>query len=108
MRGLFERFEEGVEGGGGEHVYLIDDVHLVLTQGGSYVYLVDEGANVVHGVIGGGIELHYIVGALTIGGYTAFALVAGFALGGTVLAVNGFSKNACAGSFAHATRTAKR
>ena len=62
-RGLFERLEESVEGALGEHVHLVDDVYAVASELRGYAYHLDELANAVDGVVGGGIELVYVVGA---------------------------------------------
>ena len=49
---LLEGLEEGIEGRLGEHVDLIDDVHAVLPDGRGYLYLVEEGLDIVDTVIG--------------------------------------------------------
>ena len=65
-RGFLQSLEESIERRRREHVYLVDDEHLVATNLGRYAHLVDEFANVVNRVIRRSIELMDIVGALLI------------------------------------------
>lgn len=55
-RGLFQRLQEGIESLVGEHVNLVDDVHLVFSKLGRVAHLIDQIADVVHRVVGGGVE----------------------------------------------------
>ena len=104
---LFKSFEESVEGLRGEHVYLVDNEHLVASHLRRHLYLLDEHAHIVDRVIGGGVEFIDVERALLGEGAAALALVAGFAVGRGVLAVDGFGEDACAGGFAHAARPAE-
>ena len=104
---LFERFQKGVERRRREHVHLVDDIDAVTPDLRRNAHLIDQRANVVHRIVRGSIEFVYVERALLVESAARFALVAGFAVGGWVRAVDSFGKNACAGGFAHATRTAK-
>ena len=53
---FLQRFKESVEGSTREHVYLIYDVHLVFGTLRRNAHLVDQIADALHGVVGGGIE----------------------------------------------------
>ena len=51
MRGLFESLEECIERRSREHVYLVDDVNLILAYLGWDAYLVDKLTDVVDTVV---------------------------------------------------------
>ena len=87
-RGLFERLEEGVEGRLREHVDLVDYEHAVAPFGGGNLHLVDEFADIVDGVVGGGVELEDVERTVLVECAAGVALVAGVALRGRVLAVD--------------------
>ena len=55
--GLLQHLEEGVVGGGGEHVALVEDVDLPPPAGRGVGHLVPEVPGVVHRPVGGGIDL---------------------------------------------------
>ena len=59
-RGLLQNLQQGVEGGGGEHVDLVHDVHPLAHRGGGVHRLVPEGADLVHPVVGGGVQLQHV------------------------------------------------
>ena len=105
---LLERLQKGVEGGGREHVHLVDDEHLVPSHLRRYAHLVDEAADVLHRVVAGGIQLVDVERAALVEGTARLALVASLALGRQVLAVDGLGKDACARGLSHATRTAEQ
>ena len=56
-RGLFQGFEEGVEGTLGQHVNLIYYVHAVLSNLRRHLHLLHEGFDVLYGVVGRGVKL---------------------------------------------------
>ena len=58
---LLQRLEERVEGGRGEHVNLIDHVNLVLAVHGRYANLLGQIADIINGVVTGGIKFKHIV-----------------------------------------------
>ena len=60
LRRLLEDFQQGVEGRGGEHVYLVHDVDALFDRRGAEHGLLPQGAHVVHAVVGGGIQLHHV------------------------------------------------
>jgi hypothetical protein len=55
-RGFFEGFEEGVEGGVGEHVDLIDVVDFELAASGGVFDGFAEVADLVNAVVGGTVD----------------------------------------------------
>src|SRR6185312_14026553 len=59
-RRLLESFEERVEGVCREHVYLVDQVHLVAATGGRVLHVVEELAGVIDLGAGGGVDLDEI------------------------------------------------
>ena len=56
-RGLLQDLQQGVEGGGRQHVDLVDDVHPVAHRRRGVDGLVPQGPDVVHAVVGGGVQL---------------------------------------------------
>lgn len=46
--GFFQSFEEGVEGGFGEHVNFVDDVNFLFGEGGGKLGFFNEVANIVN------------------------------------------------------------
>ena len=71
-------------------------------------YLLGEGTDIVHRIVGGCIQLVYAVGAVFIEGQTGFALIAGFAFRGDVLAVDGLGENPGTGSLSHTPGAAEQ
>ena len=59
-RRLFEGLQEGVEGLLGEHVDLVDDVHLVAAVDRRVADLVAQLADVVDAAVGGGVHLDHV------------------------------------------------
>ena len=106
-RRLFQRLEEGVKGRGGEHVHLVDDVDLVAAYLGRDAHLLHQLPDVVHRVVGGGVQLVDVVRALFVEGDARLAFVARFAVRRGMQAVDGLGEDAGARGLAHATRTAE-
>ena len=107
-RGLFQRLEEGVEGGLGQHVDLIDDVHAVASDLRGHLYLFHERFDVFHGVVGSGIQFVDAVRAAFLETHARFALPAGLHFRPGVHAIDHFGENARRGGLAHAPRTAEQ
>ena len=109
--GIFRRFlkrlEEGVECRLREHVHLIDDEDAVTAGLRRDTHLLGQVADVVHAVVGGGIQLVDVVRALLVERLARRALVAGLTLGRRVLAIDSLGKDAGTRRFAHTSRTAK-
>src|SRR5262249_34589281 len=95
-------------GRGAEHVDLIDDIDLELAGLRGEADLFDEGPDIVHGVIAGGIELVDIEGGAFVKGDTGGAVVAGLSIGGAVLAIDGFGEDPGAGGLAYPPGSAKK
>ena len=62
-RRFLKGLQEGVERGLRKHVDLVYDVHAVLPDLRRYLNLVHQGLDVIHAVVGSGIQLVYAVGA---------------------------------------------
>ena len=77
--------QKGVERGGGEHVDLVDDVDAVLADLGRYADHLGKVADVVHGVVGGGVQLMDTVGAALGEGQAGLTLAAGLHVGTRVV-----------------------
>ena len=60
-RRLFQRLQERIEGGLGQHVHLVNDIDAVLPDLRRYLDLVHQGLDVIHAVVGCGIKLMYAV-----------------------------------------------
>ena len=59
-RRFFKRLEQRIECSVGEHVYFVDDVHLVLAFAGREVDLLAQVAHIIHAGVGGGVDLDQI------------------------------------------------
>ncbi len=106
-RRFFERLEQGVEGGRGEHVDFVDDVDFVAAVAGGEVDLVAQVADVVDAGIAGGVDLDQVEEAGFVDGQTDGTAIVG-AVGGVLGgAVDGLGQQAGHGGLARATRAAK-
>ena len=81
-RRLLQGLEEGIEGSCGEHVHLVDDEHLVLTDLRRDACLLHQHLDILHGVVRGSVQLEDVIRALLVEGHTALAVVACFSLVG--------------------------
>ena len=104
---LLQRFEQGVERAGGEHVYLVDDVHLVLRHRRGVLDLFAQVADLVHAVVGGGVDLDDVHAVFLLELQAHVALAAGVAVHG-VQAVDGAGKHLGRGGLARAARAAEQ
>ena len=104
---LFQRFQQGVEGRCGQHVYLVDDVYLIMTGTGSVGCLITQVADVVHTVVGRGVHLHHVEDAAVVDALADLALAAGVAVMG-VEAVDRLGENLRAGGLARAAHAGKQ
>ena len=59
-RWLFQRLEQGIEAVGGEHVHLVDEVHLVATAGRRVLHVLQQLAGVFHLGAAGGVHFDEI------------------------------------------------
>ena len=106
-RGLFQRLQEGVEGSRGEHVYLVDDEHLVFAYLWWDACLFHQCLDVLHGVVGGSIQLKDIERALLVESLTTLtvsARLSGFCRTHTV---NSLGEDTGTGGFSHTSGTAE-
>ena len=99
--GLFQGFQQGVEGRRGEHVHLVDDVYLIGTAGGGVGGLVPQVPDVVHAVVGGGVHLHHVQDGAVVDAPADGAFPAGVAVLG-MEAVHRLGEDLGAGGFAGA------
>ena len=105
--GLFEGFEEGVECRLGEHVHLIDDVDAVLSHLGRNAHLVRKVADVLHGVVGCGVELVNREAPTLVETPARLALATSVALGCGGQAVDGLCEDTRAGGLTHTSGSTK-
>lgn len=104
LRGFFEDLEQGVEGGDAQHVDLVHDVDALFDAGGGEDGLVAQGADVVHAVVGGCVDLYDVHDRAVVNAAAGGALAAGVAVHG-VLAVDGLGEYFGAAGLARAART---
>ncbi len=107
-RRLLKGLQEGIESGLAEHVDLIDDVDLVLSDLGRDAHLLHEVADVIHRVVGGGVQLVDVERGIVVESPAGLALVTGFHVLRGVEAVDGLGHDTGAGRLAHATRAAEQ
>jgi len=86
-RWLLERFEQGIESPGGQHMDFVDDVNLVRGFGRHEIDFIGDPADIVDTVIGGGVHFHDIEQRAVENATADFALVAGIAVLG-ILAID--------------------
>ena len=55
-RRLLQRLEEGVEGRLGQHMDLVDDIDAVLAHLRRHLHFLDQGLDIVHAVVGRGVQ----------------------------------------------------
>ena len=103
-RRLLQCLEECVEGLCGQHVNLVDDEHLVLTNLRRHTHLLGEGTDIIHRVVRGSVQLMDVQRALFIESLARLTFVACLAVLTGVETVDGFGKDACAGGLAYAAR----
>ena len=102
LRRLLDDFEQRVEGGNGQHVYLVDDIHTHFHLRGGVNSIVPEVPDIVHAVVGRGIDFQHVHAGAGINGPTGLAGIAGIAVV-RVQAVHRLGQNFGAAGFARAT-----
>ena len=107
-RWFFQRFEEGVESCGTQHVDLVDDKHFVFSYLWRNAGLLHQGLDLVNTVVAGSIQLKDIEGTLFVERATALAFVACLTVFVRVLAVDCLGKNSGTSSLSHTSRTAEK
>ena len=107
MRGwLFQRLQQRGLGLLGQHVHLVEDVHLVAT-GGAQRRLFDQVAHGIDAVVAGGVELVHVVAGTALDGDARLAFAAGLAID-RPLAVQHLGKDARRGGLAGTTRAGEQ
>ena len=101
LRRLLQNFQQGVEGRRGQHVDLVHDVDPLFHIGGGVDGLVPEGPDLVHAVVGGGVQLQHIQKAAVLDAEAGRALAAGVSVH-RVLTVDRLGQNFGAGGLAGA------
>ena len=82
LRRLLQDLEQGVERLGGEHVHLVHNIHPLFHRGGGVYRLVQDGPDVVHPVVGGGVQLQHVQDGAVLNAQAGGAGVAGVAVPG--------------------------
>ena len=103
LRRLFQYLQQRVEGGGAQHVHLVDDVNALFHARGGKHGLLPQRADVLHAVVGGGVDLHHVEDAALVDAAAGGALAAGVAVHG-VQAVDGLGQYLGAGGLARPAR----
>ena len=79
LRRLLDDLQQRVEGRNGEHMHLVDDIHPHFHLGRRINGVVPQITDVVHAVVGGGVDLQHVHAGAGINGLAGFADVAGVA-----------------------------
>ena len=106
-RRFLKSFEEGVECRLREHMHLVDDVHAVTANLRRYLDLVHQSLDVIHSVVGCGIEFADAVGAALRERQAGLTLPARVHICSRIGTVDGFGENAGCGCLSHPTRSAE-
>ena len=104
---LLQRFKQGVERAGGEHMHLVDDIHAVAQLRGAIDDLVANIADIVYTVVGGGIHFQNVGRATRINAAAGGANATRAGLSG-VLTVDRLGKDLSAGGLARSARAAEQ
>ena len=94
-------FSRALKAACGQHVDLVHDVYPLLHVGGGVDGLVPQGPDLVHAVVGGGVQLQHIQKAAVLDAHAGRALAAGVAVH-RVLTVDGLGQDLGAGGLAGA------
>ncbi len=62
-RGFLQGFQKGIESGLGEHVHLINNVHLMRADLGGKAHLVGKGPHFIHPIVGCSIHFKNVQGS---------------------------------------------
>ena len=106
-RGLFQGFEQCIEGTLGEHMHLVDDIHAVFQLGGGIDDLVADVADIIYAVVGCGIHFQHVGSRSRVNGAAGGALAAG-ACGRQMLAVDRLGQDLGAGGLTRSARSAEQ
>ena len=104
---LLHDFQQRVERRNGEHVHLVDDIYLIGAGAGGIGGLIPQVADVVHAVVGGGVDLYHVQNGAVVDALADLADAAGIRAG-FVLAVYCLGKNLGAGGLAGAPGTGEQ
>ena len=108
MCGWFlQSLKESIEGCSRQHVNLVDDEHLVFSNLWWDARLFHERLDVLHGIVGGSIQLKDVVRTLFVESLTALTLSTGLTLGSRCETIDGFGEDTSAGGFSHTSRSAE-
>ena len=107
LRRFLHGFQQGIERRGRQHVHLVDDIYLILAHGRQIGGFIAQVTDVIHAVVGGGINFRYIQNGALINAFADSTFTAGVRAGG-IQAVDRFGKNFGAGGFAGAAGAGKQ
>ncbi len=106
-RRFLQCFQEGVRGGTGDLVGLIDDVELGFELRGCVLHPLPQVADVIDAAIAGGINFNHICRCAGVDRHTTWADIARSSEWIGIFAVDGFCQNAGRGGLARAARPAE-
>ena len=107
LRRLLNDFQQRIEGGQGQHMHLIDDIHPLFYLGRRVNRIVPQVTNVIHAVIGGSIDFQHIHAGSVINGAARRTSITGIPPIG-MLTVDRLGKNLRAGGLAGAPGAGKQ
>ena len=58
--GFFERFQQGIECAGRQHMHFVNDIDFIARAGGTVMHAVDDLADIAHTGAAGGIHFHHV------------------------------------------------
>ena len=105
--GLFQSFEEGVEGLFGQHVHFVDDVDLIFARRWRVSDRFVDLADVVDAAVGRAVDLEDVERSSGVDVETGWAGIARLEVWGGVAAVQGFGKDAGKGRLPRAAASAE-
>ncbi len=80
IRRLFQGLEQGIKGTGGQHVYLVYDIHLIPSHGGGIFHVFPKFPYLVYPVIGSSVYFQYVHNGILAYVNANLAFIAGIGL----------------------------
>ena len=109
MTGRFlQCFQKSIESRDRQHMYLIDNIHLILTDLWRNPHLLYQLADIIYRIIGRGIQFMNVIGTLFIESHTRLTCITSLSILSRSHTVDSLGKDTCTRGFSYSTRPAKQ
>ena len=106
-RRLFQRFQKSIECPCRKHMHLVNDIHFVFTFCRTVSYFLTDLTDIIHPVVGSGINLDHIHRCACLNGFAHLAFVARTSVN-RMFTVHSLRQNLCHCGLTGTTRTAEK